>query len=212
MNTKHKTENQIPRAAYTGSFGSYQDLPAVKGLEFCVLGRSNVGKSSFINRVFGDNALAKVSKKPGKTVCANIYQLDNGMRFVDLPGYGYAKTAVTESMRIVRLIREYCEQRTGLTGVIWLLDIRHVGTDADNDAFNWLRALNRPILPVLTKADKLGRSEQNRQCGEFSRHFTFAVPPLPFSAERGESRERFWTAFKSWAGTLRSSQQLLTGC
>src|SRR5271157_4938670 len=127
MSTAAVSSGSTPRAVYKGSFARFRDLPAAQGPEYCVLGRSNVGKSSFMNRIFGEKSIAKISKRPGKTVCANLFLVDNGLTFVDLPGYGYAKIGEDENRRIGRLIREYCEGRELLRGILWLLDIRHVG-------------------------------------------------------------------------------------
>jgi GTP-binding protein len=198
MSTSADSSGSTPRAAYTGSFAHYRDLPPAKGPEYCVLGRSNVGKSSFLNRIFGEKKIAKISKRPGKTVCANLFPVDNGLTFVDLPGYGYAKIGDDETRRIGRLIQEYCEKREYLRGILWLLDIRHPGLEADRAAFDWLKTLKVPLLAVLTKADKVGRSEATRHIAEYRNLFELQHKPLVFSAERGEDRELFWHEFDTW--------------
>ena len=198
MSTTADPIGSTPRAAYAGSFAHYRDLPPAKGDEYCVLGRSNVGKSSFLNRIFGEKTIAKISKRPGKTVCANMFPVDNGLTFVDLPGYGYAQTGADETLRIGKLIREYCEHREALRGILWLLDIRHPGVAADVKAFEWLTTLNRPIFAILTKADKLSASAQKIQVAEYRKTFGFRETPLIFSAERGVYRQHFWDHFDAW--------------
>ena len=188
----------IPRATFILSAPTIKELPPSLGEEFCMLGRSNVGKSSFINHLFADKALARVSKTPGKTICANVYSLDKSHSWVDLPGYGYARKSHEENSRISKLIREYCIERKCLRGVIWLLDIRHEGTAADREAWTWLHQLPLPVLPVLTKADKLGVSHIARQTKAFRAIFGFAGPIASFSTQSQRMRETFWRTFTEW--------------
>ena len=188
----------VPRAVYAGSFATYKDLPAVSGPEYCVIGRSNVGKSSFFNRIFEEKGLALVSKRPGKTVCANMFNLDTGAIFVDLPGYGFAQRGDAEIDRISALIRDYCERREELQAILWLLDIRHPGAKADLAAFEWLGVIERPIMVVLTKADKVGSNEAAKLVRQFKELYRLHDEPLRFSAERGEYRDRFWDYFETW--------------
>jgi GTP-binding protein len=131
-------------------------------------------------------------------VCANLFPVDNGLTFVDLPGYGYAKIGDEETKRIGRLIQEYCEKREHLRGILWLLDIRHPGLKADREAFDWLKGIKVPLLAVLTKADKVGRSEAKQLMNEYRRLFELQREPLVFSAEGGEYRELFWSEFEAW--------------
>jgi GTP-binding protein len=191
----------IPAARFICSAPHFKDMPAPENAEFCLLGRSNVGKSSFINHIFSDRNLARVSKTPGKTICANFFSVGSSMTWVDLPGYGYAKRAGAENRRITGLIRDYCANRTSLMGCIWLLDIRHPGMDADLRAGEWLSSLNRPIFTVLTKADKFGREQANAQARAFAAILGSGTP-LVFSIHSPGSRERFWSAFARWANDL----------
>jgi GTP-binding protein len=180
------------------SAAHFAELPAPKGEEYAVLGRSNVGKSTFINHSLACGPLARVSKRPGKTTLANLYRLDDALFWVDLPGYGYAEASGAEKDRWSKLIADYCNNRDNLSGIIWLLDIRHPGIKADMDAHEWLAGLNRRALPVLTKGDKLSRSQQKKQVHDFCNIFGFDEEPVIYSSLEHSSRERFWDRFDVW--------------
>jgi GTP-binding protein len=189
---------------YIQSAGTYEELPPVSLLdEYCLLGRSNVGKSSFINHVLESGAIARVSKTPGKTNCANYYQVDDGMFWVDLPGYGYARTSQGEKRRWTKLISDYCEKRASLCGVLWLVDSRHIGVKADIEALSWLAGLGLPILPILTKMDKLVQRELVTLVSDFRKRFVCDTAAIPYSVKTHVSRERFWNAFSAWRKNTR---------
>ncbi|MDR3011703.1 MAG: ribosome biogenesis GTP-binding protein YihA/YsxC [Chitinispirillales bacterium] len=185
---------------FVQSAAFFKELPRSTGKEYAVLGRSNVGKSTFINHALASGTLARVSKRPGKTTLANLYRLDNELFWVDLPGYGYAKASIAEKDRWGKLINDYCRKRENLAGVIWLLDIRHPGVSADIEADEWLKEIGRPVLPVLTKGDKLSRPMQKKQAAEFSRTFDFVEEPVIYSSLEHQSRARFWSRFDAWRG------------
>jgi len=185
-------------AVFVSSAAHFNELPKPEGDEYAVLGRSNVGKSTFINHSLACGALARVSKKPGKTTLANLYRLDDGLFWVDLPGYGYAEASVAEKDRWSKLIADYCGNRSNLAGIIWLLDIRHPGAKADVEAYNWLGEIGRPVLPVLTKGDKLSRSQQKKQVNDFCRIFVFGEEPVIYSSLQHDSRGVFWNRFEIW--------------
>jgi GTP-binding protein len=189
---------QIPRAEFLRSVNDYSAIPKPELAEICILGRSNVGKSSFINHLFADHSLARVSKTPGKTIQANFYQIDKSLIWVDLPGYGYSRRSASENNRITELIKNYCTQRENLKGVLWLLDIRHPGMDADLQAFQWLSEIGVPLLPILTKADTLSRGKAQQQIGQFDKVFRFGNPVL-YSIHNQECREIFWRSFIQWS-------------
>lgn len=185
-------------ATFLLSAAHYGGLPEPKGDEYGIMGRSNVGKSSFVNHVLGNYSLARVSKKPGKTSFANFYKITNQITWVDLPGYGYAKASHKEKKKWSALIRDYCEHRTNLRGLIWLLDIRHVGTQADIEAHRWLCTIGIPLFPVITKGDKLPQSKRTKQAREFKRFFHLNDTPLVYSIKKHSSRAAFWKLFLQW--------------
>jgi GTP-binding protein len=189
---------KIMKAEFIMSAAHFSELPAHEEEEFCVMGRSNVGKSSFINHVFENRRLARVSKMPGKTILANVYRVSDGTMWVDLPGYGYARTARTERVRWNRLIEEYCEKRNNLKGIIWLLDARHAGLPIDLEAWEWLGHRHLPLLPVLMKCDKLSRSEIVAQKNAFIKAFGFSRSPVTYSVNDAMYRDRFWKRYEQW--------------
>jgi GTP-binding protein len=127
--------------------------------EVAFIGRSNVGKSSLLNALLGRRKLARVSATPGKTTLLNAYRLPR-FYLIDLPGYGFARASKSERDRYRALITRYLRERASLSGVAWLLDVRHDPSRDDRAIQELLIASERPVLAVLTKADKLGRSAQ----------------------------------------------------
>ncbi len=187
---------QTKGAEFLMSAAHFHQLPKPVGIEYCVMGRSNVGKSSFINHILDNKALARVSKTPGKTNCANLYRINNVMTWVDLPGYGYAKTSHSEKKRWSKLIKDYCMKRENVCGIIWLIDIRHVGVRADVEAYNWLCRLEIPLLPVLTKSDKLSQRERVKETRKAEKSFPCGISPVVYSIRKPGSREHFWKQFR----------------
>jgi GTP-binding protein len=191
-------------ARFIASAGKFTELPPPQGDEFALVGRSNVGKSSFINHVCADHALARTSQRPGTTVCANLYWINESTYWVDLPGYGYAESRHGEKERWSHLSSDYCERRENLRGIIWLIDIRHIGTPIDTEAYAWLRSLRKPVLPLLTKADKLARNAQQKQCAELKRTFAAVGEPVLFNTLEHAARERFWERFEGWRPLIKT--------
>jgi GTP-binding protein len=200
MFEKHRVRNE--RAEFLFSAARFDQIPRSDKREFCILGRSNVGKSSFINHVFGDNRLARVSKTPGKTTLANFFGLSGGSVWVDLPGYGHARRGHDEQVRWSQLIEDYCVGRKNLRGVIWLCDSRHPGLEIDREAFAWFSSRRLPVFPVLTKSDKLTRQEQAKALTAFVALFPVDIEPVLFTCQGEQSRMVFWDRFSAWAKRL----------
>ncbi len=142
-----------------------KDFPRGETPEIVLAGRSNVGKSSLINRLAGKRRIARTSSTPGKTQSINFYRLDNSVHLVDLPGYGYAKAGKATSRKWSRLIEQYFRDRSTIRLVIHLVDARLEPTRLDQELEEWLNELKMPRLIVATKADKLsgnGRAVQQR--------------------------------------------------
>jgi len=127
------------------------------------VGRSNVGKSSLLNKIIGRRSLAHTSKTPGKTRHLNVYDIDNRFYLVDLPGYGYAKVSKTERASFSKLIKTYLSKRRDLIGVVWLLDIRRDPSREDLEIAEMFVDRGTPALIAITKADKVSRSHRNRR-------------------------------------------------
>ena len=146
-------------AEFTAAYGLASQLPASDAPEIAFAGRSNVGKSTLINKLFQRKNLARVSSVPGKTATINFYRCD-GVTFADLPGYGYAKTAKSELRRWQELINAYLQQERDLRAVLLLIDLRHPPTQNDLQMVDFLIDTEMPFIIVLTKADKLNKSER----------------------------------------------------
>lgn len=149
-------------ARFERSYGSAKDLPEPTTPEVSFVGRSNVGKSSLLNRLVGRKALAKVSSTPGRTANVNFFDVD-GVTFVDLPGYGYAKVSKGERQRWADLIGGYFEQERSFNLVVSLVDIRIDAQKLDQDMIGFLKDEELPFVVALTKADKLSRPKQQKQ-------------------------------------------------
>lgn len=197
-----QTTRKRPEAQFLLSAAFPKDFPPPSGPEFAVFGRSNVGKSSFINHVLERQGLARTSRKPGKTSLANFYRIDPAMIWVDLPGYGYAKTSGSERERWSHLIRIFGEERECLAGILWLVDIRHPGVKADLEARSWLDRIGVPVFPILTKGDKITRQKAVAHSRKALQTLRFTMEPVIYSTLQHASRERFWDRFDRWRESL----------
>ena len=147
---------------FAAAYGTSKQIPGGVLPEIAVCGRSNVGKSSLLNKLMYRKNLAKVSSKPGKTATVNFYQIDKKINLVDLPGYGYAAKAKSEKERWSELIDGYFDQDRPFAMVLSLVDIRHEATKLDIAMMSYLLSRELPFAVVLTKADKLSRNQQNK--------------------------------------------------
>jgi len=169
------------------------DLP-----EFALAGRSNVGKSSFINRMIGRKSMARISSKPGKTQTLNFYKIEETLFFVDVPGYGYAKVAKTERATWGRMIETYMTDREPLAACIHIVDLRHAPSADDVAMYEFLKHHEIPAIVIATKADKIPK-------GKWQKHLkvvkdTLDFDPLDdiivFSSETGLGKDEVWKAVK----------------
>lgn len=155
------------KSEFQASYGLSSQLPESDRPEFVFSGRSNVGKSSLINKLCNRKSLARVSATPGKTATINFYRVD-GVYFVDLPGYGYARVSDAERQRWDDLINSYFDARRRVTLLVQLLDSRHAPSAEDMQMLEYLRFHRIPFVVALTKADKLKKSEQTAAVQEFA--------------------------------------------
>ncbi len=181
---------KIESAQFELSAGLGSQLPPSVLPEVAVSGRSNVGKSSLINRLLNRKSLARTSATPGKTITVNFYRLDT-MRLVDLPGYGYAKLSHSEKQRFSKAIGEYLGDDRDLRLVLQLIDMRHAPTADDRQMLQFLAENGVPFMVVLTKSDKLNRTEREKQLQMFEQEFSEyeGLYWLPFSSQNGEGVE-----------------------
>lgn len=181
----------IRSASFITSLAELKDFPG-RGLpEIAIVGKSNVGKSSLINKLANNGKLARTSSEPGKTRLINLYELNRQLLLVDLPGYGFARVSQEEKKRWAGMIEGYLSKSENIKLALQLVDMRHKPSDDDVDMVNYLRHFGIPISVVSTKADKLSRAEQGRQKPIICR--TLAVQPwdlIPFSAVNGTGRDQ----------------------
>lgn len=171
-------------ARFEAAYGTADQLPASTMPEVSFAGRSNVGKSSLINKLVGRKALARTSSQPGKTANVNFYEAD-GIRLVDLPGYGYAKVSGKERQRWADLIAGYFDQERSFNLVVALVDIRHDAQKLDVQMLEFLRGADLPFVVAFTKADKLSRSKADQQASRLCKAFGISrAQALITSAEK----------------------------
>jgi GTP-binding protein len=178
----------IKKAEFVSSYVDIISLPVDNLPEIAMVGRSNVGKSSLINKVVNRKNLAKSSSTPGKTRTINYYILNSEWYMVDLPGYGFARVSKAEREKWGKMIEKYLSNRGQLRGVVQLLDIRHPPTENDIKMKQWLEHYEIPILLVATKTDKVSRNEKNKNIAVIKKTLNLSPDQLPiaFSAESGE--------------------------
>lgn len=173
------------KAEFNSAFGISSQLPISDVPEIAFAGRSNVGKSSLLNKLFNRKNLARVSSVPGKTVTINFYNVD-GNRFVDLPGYGYAKISKQERDRFGELMEGYFQSGRQIELVVQLIDMRHPPSKDDFNMISFMEQMNVPFIVVLTKADKLKKKEfESRSKLIFDELKNPDYPVIPFSAVTG---------------------------
>ncbi|MDA3128984.1 ribosome biogenesis GTP-binding protein YihA/YsxC [Aliibacillus thermotolerans] len=166
-----------------------------KGLpEIALAGRSNVGKSSFINALLNRKKLARTSSKPGKTRTLNFYEVDESLILVDVPGYGYAKVSKAEKARWGRMIEHYLMTREQLRGVVQVIDIRHPPTDEDVQMYQYLKHFELPIIIITTKADKLSKNKRPKHVKQVREGLGVRKEDkvIVFSAETGLGKDEAW--------------------
>ena len=172
------------------SAASPKDFPKARLPEIAFAGKSNVGKSSVINRILNRKNFARVGEKPGKTIHVNYFTVDNACYFVDLPGYGYAKVSQAEKDRWGRLMENYFAADRIDLGIL-IVDARHAPTNNDITMANWFLQSGCPFVVVANKLDKLKKSEliPNMQTIRQDLELPEECPVIPFSAEKGQGKD-----------------------
>lgn len=175
------------KSEYEASYGTGSQLPPSTLPEIAFSGRSNVGKSSLLNKVLGRKSLARVSSVPGKTVTVNMFKVDT-CRFVDLPGYGYAKVNDKEKKRWAELMETYFDSDRNIKLVVQLVDIRHEISPLDLQMIDYMNAHGLRFVIAATKYDKLNKTERTnnvvRLCESLSKYENVCV--IPFSSLKGD--------------------------
>ena len=170
------------------------DLP-----EIAFAGRSNVGKSSLINKLLNRKKLARVSAQPGKTATINFYDIDKTLIFVDLPGYGFAKVSKQEKEKWGKMIEEYLNEREQLIQVILLVDMRHKPTNDDIMMFNWIIESGFNPVVIATKKDKV-KPSQRESALKLIKDTLNIDEVILFSSEKGDGVDEVWSLFKNMIG------------
>jgi len=181
---------EIKKAEFVTSLADYGDFEGRGLMQIAVSGKSNVGKSSLINKLTRRNKLAKTSQTPGKTKLINIFLLNDAFHLVDLPGYGFARVDKQEKKRWGKMMQDYFENASELRHVLHLVDIRHEPTEEDRQMNTFLRQMNIPFTVIATKADKISRGARMKHIAPICR--ALYVQPweiIPFSSETGAGRE-----------------------
>ena len=191
---------RFDKIEFTAAYGTSSQLPPSREAEIVFSGRSNVGKSSLINKIFNRKNVARVSSVPGKTVTVNFFDCD-GVKLVDLPGYGYAKVNFNEKKRWADLMEGYFTSGRNIRLVVQLTDMRHPVTKDDLDMMRFMKSAGYEFIVVMTKSDKLNKTERanrleavKQELAEFD-----GVQIIPFSASNGEGAEDIRKAIEAAA-------------
>ena len=169
----------IKQARFLISNTDVKKCPAPDRPEYAFIGRSNVGKSSLINMIVGQNGLAKVSVRPGKTQLINHFIIDESWYLVDLPGYGYAKISISVKEKFQKLISNYILNRENLYCLFVLIDVRHAPQQIDVEFITWLGENHIPFAIIFTKADKLGKVSLAKNVGAYTQELKKLWEELP---------------------------------
>ena len=182
------------KAEFSAAYGKFSQIPAPERIEIAFAGHSNVGKSTLIDKLFNRKNLARVGSVPGKTATINFYGLEN-LYFVDLPGYGYAKVSKSEKERWAGLIEGYLSSDRDIRLVFMLVDMRHAPTKDDIHMINYLIDTEMPFVLVLTKADKLNKTERAKRMEAFKDEIPCFedIHSIPFSSQTVEGVEELRT-------------------
>lgn len=170
--------------------------------EIAFAGRSNVGKSSFINSLINRSNLARTSGKPGKTRTINFYIINNTFRFVDLPGYGYAQVSKAEKEKWGQIIEKYLTDRENLKEIILIVDIRHEPTEQDLIMYQWIKSFGYAGIVIATKADKISKGNWQKHIKIIKNKLEIGDTKLilPYSSEKKINIEEVWKLLETILG------------
>lgn len=168
--------------------------------EIVLVGKSNVGKSSFINTMINRKKLARTSSEPGKTRQINFYNIDETFYLVDLPGYGYSKMSKKEQEQVGKFIEHYLFNRKEITLIIFLIDIRHSPTSNDKLMYNYIISSGLPFIILANKADKIAITKVNDIVSKLQKEINPIgdIPTLPFSSERKIYKDDVWKIIEQY--------------
>jgi GTP-binding protein len=202
---------KVNRTEFVISAVSPSQYPQDALPEIALAGRSNVGKSSLINRMVGRKNLARTSSQPGKTQTLNYYRVNDDVYFVDLPGYGYAKVSLEQRRKWGRFIEQYLMNREPLKLLLLLVDSRHEPTKDDVLMYDWVKHIGIPLAVVATKADKLPRSKwQSRvKIARETLGMGKEEPVFLFSSETGMGKDELWSFIEGAIGLMQPAAVMI---
>lgn len=190
---------QVKNPRFEISAVSKKQYPKGDMPEIILVGKSNVGKSSFINTMLNRKSLARTSNVPGKTRQINFYNIDNKFYFVDLPGYGFSKMSKEEKVVSGRYIEEYLEEGKNISLIILLLDIRHKPTEDDMLMYDYILRSNLPFMVLTNKADKIAVTKVDSEVERIKNILGISYSTiLPFSSERKIYMDRVWEEIEKY--------------
>lgn len=171
-----------------------EQFPPSDRPEIAFAGRSNVGKSSLINRLINSRNIARTSSRPGRTRSINFFSVGKNLHLTDLPGYGYAGVPLNVRQSWKKLVETYLKKRPNLKAVVVIIDIRRKVAEGDLDLLTWLKVFQIKPIIVLTKIDKLSKSQARRQFDLISKELIKEGfgPPIAFSAKTGQGKQELW--------------------
>ncbi|MFD1392123.1 ribosome biogenesis GTP-binding protein YihA/YsxC [Lacticaseibacillus jixianensis] len=199
---------KVNNVSLTISAVSAAQYPATGYPEIVFVGRSNVGKSSLINRLIDRKSMARTSAVPGKTQTLNFYNIEDQLYFVDVPGYGYAKVSKRDRERFAGMIEEYLSTRKPFRGAVQLVDARHLPSEDDVSMYQYLKYFNVDVLVVGTKVDKTSKAKRQTIMRDIKRTLDLnqADQLIMFSATTGEGKDAVWDWLENQTGIGGSEQ------
>ena len=190
---------QVKNPKFEISAVSKKQYPKGDRPEIVLVGKSNVGKSSFINTMLNRKNLARTSNTPGKTRQINFYNVDDNFYFIDLPGYGYSKMSKELQVSSGKYIEEYLEEGSNIRLIIFLVDIRHKPTEDDKLMYDYILKSNLPFIILANKADKIAPTKVDGEVDKIKEEFGISYSVLlPFSSERKIYTENVWKEIEKY--------------
>jgi len=191
---------KVTNAEIVISAVSKKQYPSDMLPEIALAGRSNVGKSSFINKLINRKNLARTSSKPGKTQTLNFYKINDAFYFVDVPGYGYAKVSKKEREKWGHMMEEYFQTRESLKAVLLITDLRHEPTRDDLQMYDFLKYHGLPVIIIATKLDKIPKNKRMQHVKRTKETFDVDSEDIviPFSSETGDGKEESWSIISQY--------------
>lgn len=179
---------------------SASQYPETELTEVALSGRSNVGKSTFINSMIGRKNMARTSQQPGKTQTLNFFNIDNQLIFVDVPGYGYAKVSKSQREKFGKMIEEYLTQRENLNLVIQLVDLRHNPTEDDILMYNYLKHFDIPTLVICTKEDKIPKGKISKHLNNIKNKLDLEADDyiMSYSSIKNNNQQKVWDIIEQY--------------